>query len=64
VPLTLDMGLTFQDTVDIEKKVIECKAEAETFDASSGAVSQTNIVQTGGCMGDALRRQGKDAGRH
>ena len=45
VPLTLGMGLTFHDTVDIAKKVIECKAEAETFDASSRAVSQTNIMQ-------------------
>ena len=53
VPLTLDMGLTFHGTGDIGKKVIECKAEAEIFDASSGAVPQT--MQTGACMGDTLQ---------
>ena len=36
------------------------KAEAETFDASSGAVSLTDIMQTGDCMGEAFRGQGKD----
>jgi hypothetical protein len=53
--------LAFHDTVDIAKKVIE--SAAETVDASSGAVSQTDIMQTGGCVGDALRRQGEDAGQ-
>ena len=44
----------------IAKKVIDCKVEAETFDASSAAVSLTSIMQTGDCMGDALRGQGTD----
>jgi hypothetical protein len=61
VLLTLDRGLIFHDTVDIAKKAIGCKADAETFDDSAGAVSQTAIMQTGGCTGDALRRQGQDA---
>ncbi len=40
-------------------KGIEFKAEAEAFDASSGAALLTNIMQTEGCMDDALRGQGK-----
>ncbi len=36
-------------------KGIEFKAEAEAFDASSGAVLPTNIMQTEDCVGDALR---------
>ncbi len=47
------MRVTFHDNalvVKIAKTVIDCKAEAETFDASSGAVSLTSIMQTGGCM--------------
>ncbi len=37
--------------------------EAEIFDVLSGAVSPTNIMQIGDCVGDALRGQGKDSGR-
>ncbi len=39
---------------------IQFKAEAEAFDASSGAVLLTNNMQTEGCVGDDLRGQGKD----
>ncbi len=63
IPLILDMRLTFHDNaldVEIAKNVIDRKADAETFDASSGAVSLTSIMQTGGCVGDALRGQGTD----
>ncbi len=45
------------------KKVIDFKAEAEAFDASSGAVSLTNIMQTEDCLGEALRGQGKGNGQ-
>ncbi len=45
------------------KKVIDCKAEAEPFAASSGAVSLTDIMQTEDCMGAALRGQGKGKGQ-
>ncbi len=38
---------------------IELKAEAEAFDGSSDAMLITNIMQTEGCMGDALWGQGK-----
>ncbi len=34
---------------------IEFKAEADAFDASSGAVSLTNNMQTDDCVGDAFR---------
>jgi hypothetical protein len=44
----------------IVKKVIDCKTEAETLDASSGAVPPTRSMQTGSCMDDALREQGKE----
>ncbi len=52
----LDTSLTSRDTlestkVDVATKVIDCKAQVQTFDASSGDV------------GDALRAQGK-AGAH
>ncbi len=64
IPLILDMCLTFGDTLELIKveiaKVIEYKGEAETFDASSGAVTPTCIRQTVDFMGDALREQGKD----
>ncbi len=53
--------LTFHDNaldVEIAQKDIDCKAEAEAFDASSGAVSRTCNLQTGDCMGDASREQG------
>ncbi len=36
-------------------KGIGFKAEAEAFDASSGAVLLTNIMQTEDCVGDALQ---------
>ena len=52
--------LTFHDNaldLEIAQKDIDCKAEAEAFDASSGAVSRTCYLQTGDCMGDALREQ-------
>ncbi len=55
----LDTRLTFRDKMcDVEEKVIDCKAEAEAFDASSGAVPRANIMQTGNCMREALRGQG------
>ncbi len=41
-------------------KVIDCKAEAEAFDASPDAVPLTHIEQTDDCMGDALRGQGAE----
>jgi hypothetical protein len=44
----------------IVKKVIDCKTEAETFAASSGAVPPTSSLQAGSCMDDALREQGKE----
>ena len=52
-PLFLDKRLTFHDNaldVEIAQKDIDCKAEAEAFDASSGAVSRTCYLQTGDCM--------------
>jgi hypothetical protein len=39
------------------KCVIDVKAEAAAFDASSGAVLLKNIMQSEDCMGDALRGQ-------
>ncbi len=39
-------------------KGIDGKGEAETFEAPFGAVPPTNIMQTEGCMGVALRGQG------
>ncbi len=59
-PTILDMRLTFHDNgCDLEQKVIDCKAEAQAFDASSGAVPPANIMRTGDCMDEALREQGK-----
>ncbi len=52
----LDMGVTFHE---IAEKANDCKAEAETFDASSGTVSPTNIMHAGDCVDDALRKQAK-----
>ena len=40
-------------------KGIEVKAEAEAFDASSGAALLTNLLQTEDGVGDALRGQGQ-----
>jgi hypothetical protein len=53
------LELTLNSDGMLAKKVIECKAEAATFDAYSGAVPQTDIMQAGGGMDDALRLQGK-----
>ena len=45
---------------DIVRRVIDCKTEADTFAASSGAVPPTSSLQTGTFMDDALREQGKE----
>merc|ERR1711964_525884 len=66
VPFILDMTVTFNGdgTVDyyndvkVAKQVIDCKAEKVTVTDSE--VTFTNIGNTGDCMGDALRKQGKD----
>ncbi len=42
-------------TDGLVSKGSELKSEAESFDASSGAVLPTNIMQTEDCVGDALR---------
>ncbi len=44
----------------IVNKTIDCKADAETFEASSGAVPPTSTMHPGDCMDQALRDQVKD----
>ncbi len=44
---------------EVAEKVIERMAEAEPLITSPDAVSLTDIGQTGGCLGDALRGQGQ-----
>ncbi len=61
--LNLDMGLIVRGTGDIAKKIIERKAEEEILDASSGGAAQTNIMQTGDCMSDALQWQCRESGK-
>ena len=62
-PPHLGQALTFHDNaldVEIAQKNTVCIAEAEAFEASSGAVSRTRNMQTGDCTGDAWREQGTD----
>merc|ERR1712093_436751 len=69
VPFILDMSVTFNTdgTVDfyndvkVAKQVIDCKSEKVTVTDSE--VTFTNIGSTGDCMGDALRKQGKDTSK-
>jgi hypothetical protein len=56
-PRQLNMALHANEIV---QKVIDCKTEAETFTASSGAVPPTRSLQTGSGMDDALQEQGKE----
>ncbi len=44
----------------VVSKIIDCKADAETFDASSGAAPLANIIQPGDCMDEARRDKGND----
>ncbi len=60
---TDQLKLTLSSDGILVKKVIDFTAEAEAFDALSAAVSLTDIMQTGDCMGEALRGQGKGKGQ-
>merc|ERR1711881_698911 len=69
VPFILDMSVTFNSdgTLDFSNNVkiahqdIECKAEPYTLSGST--ITFPNIGKTGDCMGDALRKQGKDVSK-
>ncbi len=55
------LELTLNADGMLAKMVIECKAEAATLDAYSGAAPQTDIMQAGSWISDALCGQCKDA---